>query len=111
MDERPVTLYGKRVRLEPMRIDHLGPLAAAGASEEVGKWTRTYAHTRESMRRYVDEALAQARAGTALPFVTIDRASGRIIGSTRFAYFDHANRHVEIGWTWITPAFQRTHVN
>jgi RimJ/RimL family protein N-acetyltransferase len=43
--------------------------------------------------------------------VTIDRATGRIIGSTRFANFDPANRRVEIGWTWITPAFQRTHVN
>ena len=111
MDARPVTLYGKRVRLEPMRSDHLDPLSVAGAYEELWKWTRTYAHTRESMRRYVEEALAHARAGTALPFVTIDRASGKIIGSTRFANFDHENRHVEIGWTWITPAFQRTHVN
>lgn len=111
MYARPVTLYGKRVRLEPMRIEHLGPLAIAGAFEELWKWTSTYAHTRESMRTYVESALADARAGTAMPLVTVDRASGRIIGSTRFANFDHGNKRVEIGWTWITPSFQRTHTN
>ena len=111
MDATPVTLYGKRVRLEPMRAEHFDALVAAGAYEELWKWTRTFAHTPDAMREYVDEALAEAAAGRALPFVTIDRASGKVIGSTRFANFDAANKHVEIGWTWITPAFQRTHVN
>ena len=111
MDATPVTLYGKRVRLEPMRAEHFDALSAAGAYEELWKWTRTFAHTADSMREYVNEALAEAKAGRALPFVTVDRASGKVIGSTRFANFDGANKHVEIGWTWITPAFQRTHVN
>jgi RimJ/RimL family protein N-acetyltransferase len=111
MDATPVTLYGTRVRLEPMRPDHFEPLVAAGAFEELWRWTRTFAHTPESMRAYVDEALDEAEAGRALPFVTIDRVSGKVIGSTRFANFDAANRHVEIGWTWITPAFQRTSAN
>ena len=111
MDATPVTLYGARVRLEPMRAEHLAGLTAAGAFEELWRWTRTFAHTPDSMREYVDEALAEATAGRALPFVTMDRGSGRVIGSTRFANFDAANKHVEIGWTWITPEFQRTHVN
>jgi N-acetyltransferase len=111
MQASPVTLYGKRVRLEPMRADHLAALTVAGAYAELWRWTRTVADSPESMRAYVDEALAHADQGTALPLVTVDRASGRIIGSTRFANFDHDNRRVEIGWTWVTPAFQRTHVN
>lgn len=111
MDVKPVVLEGKRVRLEPMTPSHLGGLTEAGAHEELWKWTRTFAHTPESMRVYVDEALAEARAGTSLPLVTIDSASGRVVGSTRFANIDRANLHVEIGWTWITPDFQRTYVN
>jgi RimJ/RimL family protein N-acetyltransferase len=111
MDATPVTLYGKRVRLEPMRREHLPGLTAAGAYEELWKWTRDFAHTPESMSAYVEQALADAAAGRAIPFVTIDRASGTVIGSTRFANIDPHSRHVEIGWTWITPSFQRTHVN
>lgn len=43
--------------------------------------------------------------------VTLDKPSGRVIGSSRFGNIDPANSKAEIGWTWITPAFQRTHVN
>jgi len=111
MEVKPVTLEGKRVRLEAMRSDHLDGLAEAGAFEELWKWTRTFAHTPESMKEYVDEALSDSAKGAALPFVTIDKETGKVIGSTRFANFDAANRHVEIGWTWITPSYQRTHVN
>jgi RimJ/RimL family protein N-acetyltransferase len=39
------------------------------------------------------------------------RADGRIVGSTRFGNIDRENRHTEIGWTWIAPAWQRTAVN
>ena len=108
---KPITLEGKRVRLEAMHANHLAGLTEAGAFEELWKWTRTYAHTPESMKVYVDEALTDAAKGAALPFTTIDRATNKVIGSTRFANFDIANRHVEIGWTWITPAYQRTYVN
>ena len=111
MHARPITLYGKRVRLEPMRSEHLHALTAAGAYEELWKWTRAPAHTPDLMLEYVDEALGEAREGKSIPFVTVDRATGRIVGSTRFANFDHYNRRVEIGWTWVTPEFQRTHVN
>jgi RimJ/RimL family protein N-acetyltransferase len=111
MDIEPVTLEGERVRLEPMRADHLDALTKAGAFEELWKWTRDFAHTPESMKKYVHEALQSAERGEAIPYVTIDKTSGRVIGSTRFANIDRANRHVEIGWTWITPEFQQTYVN
>ena len=51
------------------------------------------------------------REKTALPFVTIERTSGRIIGSTRFGNYDPANRRIEIGWTWIARPWQRTAIN
>jgi N-acetyltransferase len=44
-------------------------------------------------------------------FATVERASGKVIGSTRFMNIDRANRRVEIGSTWIIPAWQLTTVN
>ena len=41
--------------------------------------------------------------GIAIPFVTIERESGTVVGSTRFGNIDTANRKAEIGWTWINP--------
>ena len=111
MDIAPVILKGRRVRLEPMEAGHLAALAKAGAHEELWRWTNVRADSLEGMTAYVNEALAVAASGAALPFVTVDISSGEIIGSTRFANIDNANRRVEIGWTWITPAFQRSYVN
>lgn len=106
-----VALEGKRVRLEPLTRDHLPALTVAGAHSELWRWTQTQADTPEGMAAYLNAALSAAASGSALPFVTIDKASAQVIGSTRFASIDMENRKVEIGWTWITPAFQRTHVN
>jgi RimJ/RimL family protein N-acetyltransferase len=63
------------------------------------------------MMAYIRTALEAQAAGTALPFVTVERASGRIVGSTRYMNIDVPNRRVEIGSTWIAGPWQRTVVN
>lgn len=99
------------MRLEPMLSGHLDALTAAGGFEELWRLTTTRAVSRDEMSVYMKSALADQSAGSALPFVTVDKASRRIIGSTRFGNIDASNRRAEIGWTWITPEFQRTYVN
>jgi RimJ/RimL family protein N-acetyltransferase len=111
IDPTPVVLDGVRVRLEPMTMEHLDALAEAGGYEELWRWTRANASTRAAMREYMEEALTEQRAGSSMPFVTIDKPSGAVVGSTRFGNIDIGNRKVEIGWTWVTPRFQRTYVN
>jgi len=111
MRVEPVILDGDRVRLEPMRRDHLDDLAEAGKHEELWRWTSNKATTRDTMSEYMEAALAGAADGNAVPFVTIDKPSATLVGSTRFGNIDPVNRRVEIGWTWISPTFQRTYVN
>jgi RimJ/RimL family protein N-acetyltransferase len=63
------------------------------------------------MRKYIETAMLWREQGTAIPFATVEQATGRIAGSTRFANVDYPNRRGEIGWTWIAPPWQRTAVN
>lgn len=63
------------------------------------------------MAAQVGAALATAAAGTLFLFATVDPASGRPIGSTSFLNIDPANRRLEIGGTWLTPASQRSAAN
>ena len=44
-------------------------------------------------------------------FATVDQDSGRAIGSTRFMSIVPEHRRLEIGWTWVAPAWQRTGAN
>ncbi|MEP6944671.1 MAG: GNAT family protein [Acidobacteriota bacterium] len=111
MNIEPVTLKGKFIRLEPMTGEHVDALWEAGGDASLWRLIPTNIASRADMEKYVDIALADRDRGTSLPFVTIDAASNSIIGSTRFGNIDVGHRRSEIGWTWITPKFQRTHVN
>jgi RimJ/RimL family protein N-acetyltransferase len=107
----PLILEGRRVRLEPLRLDHQGRLCEVGLDEDLWRWTTTRISTPEEMRLYIETALEEEAAGMSLPFATIEKASGRVIGSTRYGNIDRANRRVEIGWTWIGRSYQRTPAN
>ena len=107
----PITLDGQHVRLEPLSLAHHAQLCAVGLDEELWRWVVQPVRTPEEMRAYIEEALQAQAAGTALPFATVERASGRAIGSTRFGNIDRVNRHVEIGWTWLGLKWQRTAAN
>src|SRR5688572_1797363 len=111
MQLQPVTLHGRHVRLVPMSLDHVPALWEAGSDPELWRWTQSVLRSADDVQRYVETALAWQAAGTALPFVTTLAEDGRIVGSTRFANYEADNRKVEIGWTWIAAAWQRTSVN
>ncbi len=108
---QPVVLEGEFVRLEPMTIAHHSGLSAVGLDPEIWRYTLVMVQTPDEMRGYIESALKLQADGTTLPFVTIERRSGRIVGSTRFGNYDAANRRIEIGWTWIAPPWQRTAIN
>ena len=111
MNIEPVTLEGEFVRLEPLRFDHLPALCRVGLDESLWKWTANVVSSEGDLERYVRAALSDQAAGISLPFVTIERKGNAVVGSTRFGNIDTANRKTEIGWTWVTPAWQRTFVN
>jgi RimJ/RimL family protein N-acetyltransferase len=111
MNVQPVTLDGTVVRLEPLSVDHVDGLCEVGLHGDLWRYSQTLVETREDMRVYVDTALRLQAEGAALPFAVIERASGRVIGSSRYAAIDRANRRLEIGWTWYGAAWQRTAVN
>jgi RimJ/RimL family protein N-acetyltransferase len=109
----PVTLEGSVVRLEPIRREHADVFweITADARDDIFRWIPYRMQTREDFARLLDKAFAEQDRGESVVFATVERSSRRVIGSTRFMNIDRANRRVEIGSTWIAPAWQRTAVN
>jgi N-acetyltransferase len=107
----PVTLEGLIVRLEPLSTDHVDGLAEVGLDPAIWRWLPALPRTPRDLRTLVEAALASATDGAEVPFVTIERLSGRPIGSTRFMAIVAQHRRLEIGWTWIAPPWQRTGAN
>jgi hypothetical protein len=85
---KPVALEGQDIRLEPLSIHHHAQLCEVCLGDELGRWIPQAARTPEEMRAYIETALEWQAAGTTLPLATIERATGRTIGSTRFANID-----------------------
>jgi RimJ/RimL family protein N-acetyltransferase len=111
----PVTLEGRHVRLETMTHDRAAAIAAAlaAAATDGAMWESkvTSIPRPEGARAYVDQALKELDTGVSLPFVTIDRVSGKAVGSTRYMNIEAPHRRLEIGTTWIGKSFQRTAIN
>lgn len=111
--ELPLTLEGSAVRLEPIRREHAQLFwdIAGNDAQEIFRWIPYPMQAPEDFRRVVDKAFEEQQRGESVVFATVERNSGRTIGSTRFMNIDRVNRRVEIGSTWIAPAWQRTAVN
>jgi N-acetyltransferase len=107
----PVTLDGSLVRLEPLSLDHVPGLAEVGLDPAIWRWTIARPTSEDELRTWAETAIAARDAGSELPFATIDRATGRPIGSSRYMNIVLEHRRLEIGWTWVAPPFQRTGAN
>jgi N-acetyltransferase len=107
----PAVLEGEHVRLEPAGDAHVDGLWHAGRFPELWDMRPFPVYSRDEMLAQVRAARATDGGGGRLMFATIDRASGRIVGSTRYLSIDPVNRRLEIGGTWLPPAWQRTPVN
>ena len=122
---RPVVLEGRHVRLEPLTVGHAQALleVATGPRDTYG--VTSVPGDEASMVRYIQTALGDQEAGRALPFATLARATGRVVGTTRFGNIEfwawppgNLNQRgedrpdvAEIGWTWLAASAQRTPIN
>ncbi|MFQ3261695.1 GNAT family N-acetyltransferase [Reinekea sp.] len=108
---KDVVLESNSVTLSPLRTEHAEALVSAASDGNLWELWYTSIPNKESVGDYIRAALAEKEQGLALPFVVIDRASGKIIGSTRFCHADIGNQRVEIGYTWYSKSFQRSSIN
>ncbi|TMF34970.1 MAG: GNAT family N-acetyltransferase [Chloroflexi bacterium] len=107
----PVTLAGRIVRLEPLELEHVPRLADVGLDPAIWRWTIARPTSEADLRDWAETTIRARDAGTELPFVTLEAATGRPIGSSRYLNIVLEHRRLEIGWTWIAPAWQRTGAN
>ena len=107
----PVTLKGRRVTLVPLELEHVPGLAEVGLDPALWQWTLARPTDEAGIRAWAQAAIANRDAGTELPFATLDAATGRPIGSSRYMNIVLDHRRLEIGWTWVAGAWQRSGAN
>lgn len=99
------------MRLEPLGLEHVERLHAAAQYPALWQYAIVPMLGLDDIRAYVERALAEQALGHAMPFAQIETAGGVVVGSTRFANIELRHQRLEIGWTWISPEYQRSGIN
>jgi len=92
-------------------MDHHAALCEVALDDSLWDWTTTALHTLDDVSAYIESALRDRSAGSAVPFATVGKSSGQVVGCTRFGNIARRDRRVEIGWTFIARPWQRTAIN
>lgn len=85
-----------------MTLQHVAAFCEAG---------REWNLTPEKVKAGIESALRQLASGAALPFATVEKSSGQVVGGTRFLHIVPEHRRLEIGSTWIAKPWRRTAIN
>ncbi len=111
-DPRPVVLTGRHVRVEPLSQGHAADLLRAGSDPDIWRYMpRGPLRDEADIQQFIAEAEALTASGAQIAFAIVHGASGAAIGSTRYLDLRPPDRALEIGWTWLGTAHQRTPVN
>lgn len=104
-------LEGEHVRLEPLSLRHKSGLCDAIADGELWNIFVTLVPHKDDIQAFLNKAEADFERGDSLAFATIDKATDKVAGSTRFMRADPANKRIEIGFTFLGQSWQRSSVN
>ena len=95
------TLMGERIIVRPLVAGDFDALFAAASDPRI--WEQhpePDRYTRPVFQRYFDGAIVSRGA-----FAILDRATGRIIGSSRYWGLAPDGSEIEIGWTFLERAY------
>ena len=99
-DRQPI-LIGDLLEIRPLRANDFDALFRVAGDPLI--WEQHPEHTRyqeATFRTFFEEALGSGGA-----LVAIDRATGQIIGSSRYHGYDANRSVIEIGWTFLARAY------
>jgi len=97
--------------LEPLSERHREDLFEASRDPEIWRWMPYAIGDVGGLANWLETGLAESAAGREGAFATIDRVSGRAIGSSRYMVLRPEHRGLEIGGTWLARAAWRTGAN
>jgi len=107
-----ITLSTDKVTLRPLTMEHLADFYKTGSFPDIWTWSLPDKCTSiEATKNWLQYSKQMAEQDLHVPFAIIDNDSGKFVGSTRYCSINSEDRSLEIGFTFITPQFQRSHIN
>ena len=110
--EQEIVLENDRSLIRPLQIDDVeNLLTAAAADKNLVQYSPFPIYTKELLQQYIEIALEERKNKLRYPFVLFDKKINAFGGSSSYMNISGKDKRLEIGHTWIGPAFQRTGFN
>ena len=110
--EQEIVLENDRSLIRPLQIDDVeNLLTAAAADKNLVQYSPIPIYTKELLQQYIEIALEERKNKLRYPFVLFDKKINAFGGSSSYMNISGKDKRLEIGHTWIGPAFQRTGFN
>lgn len=107
MIEKNLILENNKVLLRPFTKQDFPLLQTLCKETKMWTWFTHDLQTEEGFINWAKPALNHERN----QFTVIEKATGRVAGSTAFGNFSPRDLRLEIGWTWLGREFHRTGIN
>ncbi|GAA4844596.1 GNAT family protein [Algivirga pacifica] len=105
------TIHSEKVFLRPMNVEDFEEMKTLTADPKMWYYFTADLSDSSVLKQWIETALSELEQHKALPLVIIDPINDNIIGTTRIGNISEVNKRVEIGWTWISKAYQGTGIN
>ena len=99
------------VLLRPISLADIEEYKKIAFDDAIWKYFVTNVSSDDDVEAFVREAVNARADKSRLAFTSIHKATGQIAGGTAFLNISFKDSRVEIGWSWLAPAFQRSGVN
>jgi N-acetyltransferase len=105
------SLETPRVLIRPLKASDIGifiPLC-----KEPSTWTffTKDLSIESELRSWVDTALQEKAGERRMPFTITDKDTGEVCGSSSYGNISFYDKRIEIGWSWLAPAYIGMGVN
>lgn len=107
----PTTLEGNIIKLVPLELHHREGLVDAVSDGNLWELWYSAVPGKDTIDHYINVALKEQSNQISLPFVVIEKSSGKIVGATRYLNIEADHKRLEIGYTFYAKSVQRTGVN
>lgn len=104
-------LQNAAVLLRPVEPGDRAAVREVAMDPEIWRYFVTRVETEQDFTAFFDAMLADLRAGRRIPYVVVERASGRVAGSMSLGNLAEADGRLEIGWSWLGRDFRGRGVN
>jgi RimJ/RimL family protein N-acetyltransferase len=107
-----IQLETKLALLRPIAEEDFEPFLQL-AREDLEMWEYFSLNLADELQltRWMEMAFADKVADTRRPFTIIDKRTNAIAGSSSLGNISFHDKRVEIGWSWLGPAYRSTGLN